>query len=170
MAPLRVKRQGAMLLLVLLTSIGAKAQETSQETSQETGQETGIVTPVPIETEQPTPYDDRLGRLSEVIGAVHYLRNLCNVAGEPEWRQSLQALLDAETQNEPRRKARLTAAYNRVPIFCRSLYLLHAGCSSGRGELPYRRRNTRHRNYRPLWKLTINSPLLVSPRVVLAKG
>jgi uncharacterized protein (TIGR02301 family) len=105
MAPLRVKRQGAMLLLVLLTSIGAKAQET--------GQETGIVTPVPIETEQPTPYDDRLGRLSEVIGAVHYLRNLCNVAGEPEWRQSLQALLDAETQNEPRRKARLTAAYNR---------------------------------------------------------
>ena len=69
--------------------------------------------PVPQIAEEPAPYDDKLARLSEILGAVHYLRNLCNQDGEPEWRQAMQALIDEETASEPKRRARMVAAYNR---------------------------------------------------------
>ena len=87
--------------------------------------------------EKPTPYDGRLGRLSEVVGAVHYLRNLCTADGEPEWRQSLQSLLDAETKAEPTRRARLTAAYNRG---YRSFASVYTSCTPAavRAEQNYR--------------------------------
>lgn len=96
-----------------------------------------ITLPPPVETEKATPYDDRLARLSEIIGAVHYLRNLCSTDGEPEWRQSLQALLDAETKTEPTRRARLTAAYNRG---YRSFASVYTSCTPAavRAEQNYR--------------------------------
>ncbi|MBC2774518.1 TIGR02301 family protein [Rhizobium sp. AQ_MP] len=98
--------------------------------------ETAVPPPV-VETEKPTPYDDRLARLSEIIGAVHYLRNLCKADGEPEWRQSLQDLLDAETRAEPKRRARLTAAYNRG---YRSFASVYTSCTPAavRAEQNYR--------------------------------
>ncbi|MDO9417522.1 TIGR02301 family protein [Pararhizobium sp.] len=63
--------------------------------------------------EKPVPYDERLLRLAEVMGSVHYLRNLCQKTGEDQWRVSMQTLLDAETKTEPKRKERLTAGFNR---------------------------------------------------------
>ncbi len=113
------------LLLVALLAVPAN------------GQEENVITAPPVETEKPTPYDDRLSRLSEIIGAVHYLRNLCRADGEPEWRQSLQALLDAETEAEPKRRARLTAAYNRG---YRSFASVYTSCTAAavRAEENYR--------------------------------
>lgn len=67
----------------------------------------------PESAEKPAPYDDKLARLSEIIGAVHYLRNLCDKEGEPEWREAMQKLVDAETGTEPKRRARMVSAYNR---------------------------------------------------------
>ncbi len=98
---------------------------------------TVVAVPPPADTEKPTPYDDRLARLSEIIGAVHYLRNLCEADGEPEWRQSLQDLLDAETRTEPKRRARLTAAYNRG---YRSFASVYTSCTPAavRAEQNYR--------------------------------
>jgi uncharacterized protein (TIGR02301 family) len=111
---------------LLLVSSAALAQDVSE-------------TPIApsTETEKPTPYDDRLARLSEIIGAVHYLRNLCKADGEPEWRQSLQQLLDAETQTEPKRRARMTAAYNRG---YRSFASVYTSCTPAavRAEQNYR--------------------------------
>lgn len=116
----------SLLLLLGLLSGHATAQEGSV-----------ITVPPPIEAEKSTPYDDRLARLSEIIGAVHYLRNLCKADGEPEWRQSLQALLDAETKDEPPRRARLTAAYNRG---YRSFASVYTSCTPAavRAEQNYR--------------------------------
>ncbi|KPF41909.1 hypothetical protein IP76_19025 [Rhizobium sp. AAP43] len=87
--------------------------------------------------EKPAPYDDRLTRLSEVVGAVHYLRNLCNSAAEPEWRQSLSDLMENETKAEPKRRARLTAAYNRG---YRSFASVYTTCTAAavRAEENYR--------------------------------
>ncbi|MBD8553093.1 TIGR02301 family protein [Rhizobium sp. CFBP 8762] len=68
-----------------------------------------IVTP----PQQSAPYDEQLGRLSEILGSVHYLRTLCKQAAGPDWRQSMQDLLNGETANEEERKARLTASFNR---------------------------------------------------------
>lgn len=112
--------------LLLLLAGAAAAQDNTEPTA-----------PAVVDTEKPTPYDDRLARLSEIIGAVHYLRNLCSVDGEPEWRQSLQALLDAETQSEPKRRARLTASYNRG---YRSFASVYTSCTAAavRAEENYR--------------------------------
>jgi uncharacterized protein (TIGR02301 family) len=111
-------------------AIAASGQTLAQESD-------GVTAPPPVEAEKSTPYDDRLARLSEIIGAVHYLRNLCEAGGEPEWRQSLQALLDAETSTEPKRRARLTAAYNRG---YRSFASVYTSCTPAavRAEQNYR--------------------------------
>ncbi|QGG89983.1 TIGR02301 family protein [Agrobacterium sp. MA01] len=116
-----------LLTAVLLAIAGRVAAQGSTE---------AIVPPV-ADTEKPTPYDDRLARLSEIIGAVHYLRNLCKADGEPEWRQSLQGLLDAETRAEPKRRARMTAAYNRG---YRSFASVYTSCTPAavRAEQNYR--------------------------------
>ncbi|MCF3641551.1 TIGR02301 family protein [Rhizobium sp. TRM95111] len=66
-----------------------------------------------IPQEKPAPYDGRLERLSEVLGAVHYLRNLCLEKKEDGWRRSMEELIAAEARDEPQRRARLTAAFNR---------------------------------------------------------
>ncbi len=63
--------------------------------------------------EKPAPYDTQLIRLSEVIGAVQYLRNLCSGSSEPEWRRQMEKLLETETAGEPKRRERMVAAYNR---------------------------------------------------------
>lgn len=68
--------------------------------------------PAPTFEEKPAPYDDRLMRLSEILGSVHYLRNLCK-GGENGWRASMQKLIDIEAANEPGRRSRLTASFNR---------------------------------------------------------
>ncbi|WP_310298686.1 TIGR02301 family protein [Rhizobium sp. BE258] len=59
------------------------------------------------------PYDGKLLRFAEVIGSVHYLRTLCKASGGDEWRNDMQQLLDSEAKDEPQRKERLTAAFNR---------------------------------------------------------
>jgi uncharacterized protein (TIGR02301 family) len=59
------------------------------------------------------PYDDKLSRLAEVLGSVHYLRTLCKAETGDKWRLSMQQLLDSEATDEPRRKEKLTAAFNR---------------------------------------------------------
>lgn len=126
MTGIRIISGAAALLAVSMLHHPARAQESNV-----------ITLPPPVETEKATPYDDRLARLSEIIGAVHYLRNLCSADGEPEWRQSLQALLDAETRTEPKRRARLTAAYNRG---YRSFASVYTSCTAAavRAEQNYR--------------------------------
>lgn len=59
---------------------------------------------------QEVPYDDRLLRLSEILGSIHFLRNLC---GEKTnvWRDQMQELLAAENP-EPERRARMVASFN----------------------------------------------------------
>lgn len=58
------------------------------------------------------PYDDKLLRLTEILGAVHYLRELCNATDGMMWRDRMQELLDAEGSSALR-KARLTRSFNQ---------------------------------------------------------
>nr|WP_245409864.1 TIGR02301 family protein [Pararhizobium haloflavum] len=71
--------------------------------------ETESTAPEPAPT---APYDDRLIRLSEIVGSVHYLRELCNAQSDRQWRELMRDLIEAEAP-EPDRRARLTAAFNR---------------------------------------------------------
>lgn len=58
------------------------------------------------------PYDDRLMRLSEILGAVHYLRELCGANEGQVWRDRMREIVDAEGANALRR-ARLTRSFNQ---------------------------------------------------------
>lgn len=57
------------------------------------------------------PYDDRLLRLSEILGAVHYLRELCGADDGQAWRDRMRELMDAEASSALRR-AKLTRSFN----------------------------------------------------------
>ncbi|ADJ23789.1 conserved hypothetical protein [Hyphomicrobium denitrificans ATCC 51888] len=58
------------------------------------------------------PYDDRLLRLSEILGAIHYLRELCGANEGQYWRDRMRDLMDAEGSSALRR-AKLTRAFNQ---------------------------------------------------------
>lgn len=58
------------------------------------------------------PYDDRLMRLSEILGAVHYLRELCGANEGQIWRDRMREILDAEG-NSALRRARFTRSFNQ---------------------------------------------------------
>ncbi len=57
------------------------------------------------------PYDDKLMRLSEILGAVHYLRELCGASEGQKWRDGMKELMDTEGSSALRR-ARLTRSFN----------------------------------------------------------
>ncbi len=59
----------------------------------------------------PRPYDERLMRLSEILGAVHYLRELCGQADGQKWRDRMREILDADG-GSALRKAMLTRSFN----------------------------------------------------------
>ena len=58
------------------------------------------------------PYENEILRLAEILGALHYLRDLCGAREGALWRNEMQALLDAEAPSGERRD-RLTASFNR---------------------------------------------------------
>ena len=58
-----------------------------------------------------SPFDGQLVRLAEILGSLHYLRNLCGEDGQ-DWRGRMEALLAAEKPDEARR-ARFVASFNR---------------------------------------------------------
>lgn len=58
------------------------------------------------------PYDDKLMRLSEILGAVHYLRELCGADEGQLWRDRMRELIEAEGTTALRR-AQLTRSFNK---------------------------------------------------------
>lgn len=58
------------------------------------------------------PYDEKLIRLSEILGAVHYLRELCGAGDGQIWRERMRELIDAEGGSAQRR-ARFTRSFNQ---------------------------------------------------------
>jgi uncharacterized protein (TIGR02301 family) len=58
------------------------------------------------------PYDDKLIRLSEILGAVHYLRELCGANEGQQWRDRMRELLDSEGSSALRR-AKFTRSFNQ---------------------------------------------------------
>ncbi|MDX2257284.1 MAG: TIGR02301 family protein [Hyphomicrobiaceae bacterium] len=58
------------------------------------------------------PYDEKLLRLSEILGAVHYLRELCGADDGQLWRNQMRQLITADGTTALRR-ARLTRSFNQ---------------------------------------------------------
>jgi uncharacterized protein (TIGR02301 family) len=66
----------------------------------------------PAVQDQPTPYDGDLQRLSEILGALHFLRGICSSNEGQKWRNEAQALIDAEAPSGDRRD-QMVASFNR---------------------------------------------------------
>lgn len=49
------------------------------------------------------PYDSKLFRLSEILGGIHYLRELCGGGDGQTWRRHMRDLIDAEGTTALRR-------------------------------------------------------------------
>ncbi len=57
-------------------------------------------------------FEADLQRLSEILGALHYLRGVCGANEGTKWRNEMQALMDAEAQ-APDRRAKMVASFTR---------------------------------------------------------
>jgi uncharacterized protein (TIGR02301 family) len=62
--------------------------------------------------EETKPYDTKLVRLAELLGAVHFLRALCGTNEGALWREKMDALVEAEGTTALRR-AKLVQSFNK---------------------------------------------------------
>lgn len=124
-----------VIRLALLLGLALTGPALAQKASGDTAKETPAA---PAVEEKPAPYDERLERLSEILGAVHYLRNLCMDKAEDNWRASMQRLITLEAGNEPKRQEKLTAAFNRG---YRSFAAIYTACTDSAVVAEERYRN-----------------------------
>jgi len=75
------------------------------------------------------PYERQLLRLAEVLGSIHYLRNVCGEKGN-QWRDQMEELLATENPS-PERRARLVASFNHG---YRSFQSSYAHCTASAVE------------------------------------
>ena len=75
------------------------------------------------------PFEARLMRLAEVLGSLHYLRNLCGENGN-HWRDQMEKLLELEKPDAARR-ARFIANFNRG---YRSFGDIYVNCTKSAAE------------------------------------
>lgn len=86
--------------------------------------------PPPPAEPPPAPYDRDLMRLSEIVGALAFLRSLCAEPDAAEWPARMKAILDSEGVT-PSRRDRLAGAYNRG---FRGYSLTYRICTPAAGE------------------------------------
>jgi uncharacterized protein (TIGR02301 family) len=98
----------------------APAQPQTQPRAQPQAQPRPTASPQPAPQTQPqappqarsAPYDRDLQRLSEILGALHFLRGICGANEGQKWRNEAQALIEAEAPTGERHD-QLVASFNR---------------------------------------------------------
>jgi uncharacterized protein (TIGR02301 family) len=98
-------------LTILAIALVASTQAQIQVQAQRATETPPAITPPQIQG-GPAPFEPDLMRLSEILGALQYLRALCGANEGQKWREQMQALLDAEAQT-PDRRNRMVANFNR---------------------------------------------------------
>jgi uncharacterized protein (TIGR02301 family) len=66
----------------------------------------------PASEPPPPPYEAQILRLTEILGALTYLDDLCGASEPIDWRAKMQQLLEAETKSTFR-KEQLAGTFNR---------------------------------------------------------
>jgi uncharacterized protein (TIGR02301 family) len=103
-------RKAALLALMLATQPALAATVTKAPP------------PSPPAAAEAPPYEAELLRLSEILGAMHYLRQLCGANEGNQWRDEMEKLLDTEQPDDARR-ARMIDRFNRGYDSYKSVYL-----------------------------------------------
>jgi uncharacterized protein (TIGR02301 family) len=99
-------------LCFALAGDGARAQDDLPDQPAAAAGEAPAAEAPPAGAEPPAPiYEEKLLRLSEILGALSFLRDLCGAADGLSWRNEMSALLQAE-KPPPTRRTRLIARFN----------------------------------------------------------
>lgn len=116
-----MRRIGVTLALALslsLTCLASAAAQTRPPVKSGSKAESRAESKTPPKPEPPKPpeppaaYEPAMLRLSEILGALSFLRDLCGESDGAGWRENMQILLDAEAAASAERKARLAGAFN----------------------------------------------------------
>ena len=112
-----MRRPVAILcLLALLAGTAISPAPAQQRSGRTTAPAKEAVKEAPKETNAPAdfpaPYDRDLMRMSEIIGALAFLRGLCAAPDAADWPARMKALIESEGVT-PARRDRLAGAYNR---------------------------------------------------------
>lgn len=101
--------QSLALTLALAVSLIASPGAQAQQKVAPVPPRSEPATPTPLDA--PPPYERQLLRLSEILGALAWLTELCGETDGGAWRARMSALLEAEGATRARRE-RLAGAYN----------------------------------------------------------
>ena len=105
------------VFLVVLTALCGSSGLVRAQTAGSTPRQP----PAPTVPQQPAqkpagpedrPYDAQLFRLSEILGTLHYMRELCGANDGQAWREQMRELVASEGTSALRR-AKLVDAFNR---------------------------------------------------------
>jgi uncharacterized protein (TIGR02301 family) len=99
-----LRAASASLVLALTLGVAGAAQNPPPKPAPPAEQ------PAPVEP--PPPYEPQLLRLSELMGALAFLRDLCGNGDSESLRAKMTNLLETEARS-PARKEMLAGAYNR---------------------------------------------------------
>ena len=128
--PCLVARLILAALLALIPAAEAFAQSRSSPARSAPKPAEKDKEPPPPAEPPPAPYDRDLMRLSEIVGALAFLRSLCAEPDAAEWPARMKAILDSEGVT-PNRRDRLAGAYNRG---FRGYSLTYRICTPAAGE------------------------------------
>lgn len=110
-APLARMLAPVALLLGLLSPVGGAAAQ-PQPMSPSHGDTSGGGEAAPSAAAAPAGYERELLRLSEVMGALAFLRTLCGAGDATQWRERMAVLMDNEARDDET-KARIAGAFNQ---------------------------------------------------------
>ena len=96
------------LVSIMIASAAAPVTAQQANPSQQQGAQPGKM-PSGLDDR---PYDAQLFRLAEILGVVHYLRELCGANEGQIWREQMRELVASEGTNALRR-AKLVESFNR---------------------------------------------------------
>jgi uncharacterized protein (TIGR02301 family) len=104
--------QRILIALFSLCLLNPSLAQTLRKQQTRASQKLAIQQQLPPELADP-PYQSRLDRLSEILGALHYLGPLCRPEEKGLWRESMLQLLENENPTQARRD-RMIGAFNRA--------------------------------------------------------
>lgn len=114
-----MRRAAALVLALLAAAFAAPGTVAQTKPSATKAQPAKPVDSKPVDAKgdadaetAPPPYEPQLLRLSEIMGALAFLRPLCGAGDGPDWRRRMTGLIEAEASS-PARRDRLAGAFNK---------------------------------------------------------
>ena len=101
----------AIIAAMAAVALAAPAYAQNAAGTQKQHQAPASTPPKAITTDD-RPYDTQLFRLSEILGTLHYLRELCGANEGQVWREHMRELVASEGTSALRR-AKLVESFNR---------------------------------------------------------